>query len=62
MLRYADEQTFLYNHRNDSKRLDACGRPVKRTDSERFQIVMGQIAGKRLTYEKLTGEEGESAF
>ena len=27
-------------------------------DSERFTAILGQIAGKRLTYKELTGKEG----
>lgn len=62
LFRYVDEQAFRYNNRNDGQRKDSCGRPVKRTDSERLNILAGQIAGKRLTYAKLTGKEGETSF
>jgi transposase-like protein len=46
--RYIDEQAFRYNNRVDMN------------DSERFTAVLGQIAGKRLTYKELTGKEEES--
>lgn len=48
--RYVDEQVFRFNHRKaDDTRL-----PLK--DKDRFQIAMSQIAGKRLTYDELTGK------
>jgi hypothetical protein len=53
LFRYLDEQSFRFNNRKDGSR--------KRTDAERFQIAMGQIGGKRLTYEKLAGKEGSAA-
>jgi hypothetical protein len=40
---YVDEQSFRYNNRN-------------LTDGERFQSVMAQIVGRRLTYAELTGK------
>lgn len=42
--RYLDEQTFRFNQRKD-------------TDGERFELLGSQVAGKRLTYSKLTGKE-----
>lgn len=42
LFRYLDEQSFRYNER-------------KGTDQSRFLTVLGMIAGKRLTYEQLTG-------
>jgi transposase-like protein len=41
---YVDEQVFRYNNR-------------KQSDSKRFEKVLGQVAGKRLTYAELTGKE-----
>ena len=41
---YLDEQTFRYNER-------------KATDCERFAMVLGSIAGKRLTWDVLTAQE-----
>ncbi len=43
LFRYLDEQTFRFNER-------------KGRDGDRFHKVTGQIAGKRLTYEELTGK------
>jgi transposase-like protein len=50
LFRYLDEQSFRYNER---KRED---RTVK-TDAERFALLLGMIAGKRLTYKHLTGKD-----
>lgn len=54
LFRYVDEQAFRFNHRKDGER--------KITDAERFNALLSQVAGRRLTYEKLTGKEGETAF
>ncbi len=43
LFRYLDEQTFRYNNR---KNMD---------DQARFELAMGNVAGKRLTYNELTG-------
>ena len=43
LFRYLDEQTFRFNSRHGN-------------DSERFQRVMGQVTGKRLTFAKVTGK------
>ena len=43
LFRYLDEQSFRYNNR---KNMD---------DQARFEKVMGNIAGRRLTYNELTG-------
>jgi hypothetical protein len=53
--RYLDEQMFRYNNR-----LDENGN--KRTDAERFSLVVSQILGKRLTYSELTGKDGATDF
>lgn len=50
LFRYLDEQAFRYNQR---KRADE----TVKTDSERFVDVLKMIAGKRLTYEHLTGND-----
>ncbi len=47
LFRYLDEQTFRYNLRND---MDDC---------KRFKFALSRIAGKRLTYEHLTGKDRE---
>ena len=44
LFRYLDEQAFRYNNR-------------KMNDSDRFDIVVRQIVGKRLTYDQLTGKQ-----
>src|SRR5713226_484493 len=55
LFRYVDEQVFRYNNRKD-----ADGK--KLSDSDRFQLALSQIAGKRLTFAEVTGKVGESAF
>jgi len=49
LFRYVDEQAFRFNNRQD-----AFGNKVP--DSERFNIAMSQIMGRRLTYSELTGK------
>lgn len=49
--RYVDEQVFRFNNRGSKEK------PVN--DGERFEMLLSQIAGKRLTYSALTGKEGE---
>jgi hypothetical protein len=53
LFRYIDEQVFRYNNRKDDN-------GNKLTDSDRFQLALSQIAGKRLTYAEVTGKVGES--
>jgi transposase-like protein len=48
LFRYVDEQAFRFNTR-------------KLTDSERFDSVMGQIVGKRLTYKQLIGSSADES-
>jgi transposase-like protein len=48
LFRYLDEQMFRFNNRKD---LD---------DAGRFEIVVSQIVGKRLTFAELTGKSGET--
>jgi hypothetical protein len=43
LFRYLDEQVFRYNHR-------------KMNDGDRFNIVVREIVGKRLTWDRLTGK------
>jgi transposase-like protein len=47
LFRYLDEQSFRFNYRKDMN------------DSERFELALSRIAGKRLTYEHLTGKDRE---
>jgi transposase-like protein len=46
--RYLDEQTFRYNNRKNMN------------DSQRFELAMSQVFGKRLTYAELTGKGTDS--
>jgi len=43
LFRYLDEHTFRFNSRRGN-------------DGERFQRVMEQVSGKRLTYDEVTGK------
>jgi len=52
LFRYLDEQMFRFNNRGS--------RDHRVTDADRFQLALSQIAGKRLTYEQLTGKVGET--
>jgi hypothetical protein len=54
LFRYLDEENFRFNER---KHDDAEG--TIKTDAERFIQVLGRIAGKRLTYAHLTGNDGQ---
>src|SRR5437016_14302298 len=55
LFRYVDEQAFRYNHRKDES-------GNKLNDSQRFELALSQIAGKRLTFAEVTGKVGETAF
>jgi transposase-like protein len=44
LFRYLDEQSFRYNNRKNLN------------DSQRFELAMSQVFGKRLTYDQLTGK------
>ncbi|MBV8897474.1 MAG: IS1595 family transposase, partial [Acidobacteriaceae bacterium] len=50
LFRYIDEQAFRYNNRKDVD-----GNVIK--DNERFDLLVSQILGRRLTYAQLTGKE-----
>jgi transposase-like protein len=52
LFRYLDEQVFRYNNR--AKKDHFVG------DGDRFQLAMEHIAGKRLTYQELTGKGTDS--
>ncbi|MEK7996834.1 MAG: IS1595 family transposase [Planctomycetota bacterium] len=47
LFRYVDEQAFRYNNRKDM------------TDSDRFDLAVRQIVGKRLTWAEVTGKVAE---
>ena len=55
LFRYVDEQAFRFNHRKNEG-----GKFLK--DSERFELALSQIAGKRLTFAEVTGKVGETSF
>jgi transposase-like protein len=48
LFRYLDEQAFRYNNRKGLK------------DPDRFSKVLKNVAGRRVTYKKLTGKEEET--
>lgn len=54
LFRYVDEQVFRYNNRGTKKE--------KVSDSDRFELALSQVAGRRLTYQELTGKLHEEAF
>lgn len=54
LFRYLDEQSFRYNNRGNKDK------PVN--DGERFEMLLSQVAGKRLTYSALTGKVLETPF
>ena len=49
LFRYVDEQAFRFNNRKDND-----GEPL--TDSDRFDLAVRQIIGKRLTWDEVTGK------
>ncbi len=52
LFRYVDEQAFRYNNRKDAE-----GTPLN--DSDRFDLAVRQILGKRLTWAEVTGKVEE---
>jgi transposase-like protein len=52
LFRYVDEQVFRYNNRGTRKE--------KVSDSDRFELALSQVAGKRLTFAEVTGKVGGS--
>jgi transposase-like protein len=48
LARYIDEQVFRFNNRKNKK------------DGDRFEKMLTQIAGKRLTFAEVTGRVGET--
>lgn len=48
--RYLDEQVFRFNNRKVGERIV--------TDNERFELALSQVAGRRLTFNELTGKDG----
>jgi transposase-like protein len=52
LFRYLDEQVFRYNNRGS--------RENKVTDSDRFDMIVRKIIGKRLTFAALTGKTADA--
>jgi len=52
--RYVDEQVFRFNNRGSKEK--------KINDGERFELLLSQIAGKRLTYAEVTGKAGSPTW
>lgn len=52
--RYVDEQVFRYNNR--------ATKDNQLNDGDRFALIVTQILGKRLTYDKLTGKADARPF
>jgi hypothetical protein len=55
LFRYVDEQAFRFNNGKGES-----GKLLK--DVERFELTLSQIAGKRLTFQEVTGKVGETPF
>jgi transposase-like protein len=55
LFRYVDEQAFRFNNRKDVN-------GKKLNDSDRFQVALSQVAGKRLTFAEVTGKVGATSF
>lgn len=53
LFRYLDEQAYRYNQRKDED-------GEKLTDFDRFKLACSQIVGKRLTWNQLTGKDGDA--
>jgi transposase-like protein len=49
---YLDEQVFRFNNRGT--------RENPKNDADRFDMVLRNLVGKRITYKELTGKEGET--
>jgi len=50
LFRYVDEQAWRYNNRKDDD-----GNPLN--DADRFTLLCSQVAGRRLTWNQVTGKE-----
>ena len=53
---------FRYLGRADVPLQLSRNREHKITDADRFNMILSQIAGKRLTYKEVTGKVGETSF
>jgi len=52
MSRYVNEQAFRFNNRGSKDN--------KLTDTDRWALLMSQVAGKRMTYAELTGKDTDT--
>jgi transposase-like protein len=56
LFRYIDEQAWRFNNRGGKTK------ETKTTDAQRFEMALAQVAGKRLTFEQLTGKVWRAPF
>ncbi len=54
LAKYVDEQVFRFNNRGGKTK------GTRITDAQRFELALSQVAGKRLTYDELTGKAGNA--
>jgi len=52
--KYVDEQVFRYNYRGGKRKENRI------TDAQRFELALSKVAGKRLTFDELTGKTGDA--
>jgi hypothetical protein len=52
LFRYVDEQVFRYNNRATKE--------AKISDTDRFELALSQVAGKRLTFAEVTGKDWQT--
>lgn len=52
--KYVDEQVFRFNNRGGKTR------ETRVTDAQRFEKALSRLAGKRLTFDELTGKTGDA--
>jgi transposase-like protein len=52
MQKYLDEQVFRYNNRGS--------KDAPKNDADRFDMVLRNLVGKKITYKELTGKEGQA--
>jgi hypothetical protein len=52
MQKYLDEQVFRFNNRGSKAN--------PKNDADRFDMVLRNLVGRKITYKELTGKEGET--
>ena len=52
MQKYLDEQVFRYNNRSTPE--------SPKNDADRFDLVLRNLVGRKITYKELTGKEGQT--